>query len=411
MDSYDYERLRARAIGEKGDQKDHYLVMAFDELRRQGIVRLIDYAAFYPADTQQQYLRQNNALLETVSEEDHQQAALTGIKEWTGYARGTYQESFRKGLGEDIEGFSALRQQEQSLRQDIERGTGHPVRWNEKLLNKAVAALAVREEVDATFDFDATRVAAGSEHQILRDVLDASQQTNGSNTADDAGSHLGQLNLSTRIAGLTPTLVSQTRAALDTIGEIAVDLTGVQNDDWLVLGPSFALPQYYDLFEDFEQIQREICREIDSETLAAETETVLATLEEGVDELLSPTKLQYEAGWVAEQAEPFDNSGDHQPPTDLVTHALRLSNYSRELRALTERRDHSQAAIFLGASMASNPIVRYQDTEIHQRAQKLTHQLAPPAIDGRAIEPFRQERSAKTWNEHTDWYETTDRMR
>ncbi|RRJ31868.1 hypothetical protein [Halocatena pleomorpha] len=90
MDTYDYERLRARAMGEKGDQKDHYLILAFDELRRQGIVHFIDYAAFYSNDTQQQYLCQNQALLESLPEEVHQQAALMGIEEWTGYARGTY---------------------------------------------------------------------------------------------------------------------------------------------------------------------------------------------------------------------------------------------------------------------------------------------------------------------------------
>ncbi|RRJ31867.1 hypothetical protein [Halocatena pleomorpha] len=219
-----------------------------------------------------------------------------------------------------------------------------------------------------------------------------------------------RLDPSTRIAGVSPTLASQTRTALDTVGEIADDITGVQHDDWIVLGPSFALPQYYDLFEDFEQIQREIRRDIDVGTLAAETETVLTALEHGTDELLSSTRFQYEVGWVAEQTELFDNQS-HQPLADLVEYTLGLSNYSRELRAMADRGDLSQAAIFLGASMASNPIVRHQNTDIHQRALELTHRLAPPTIDGQAIEPFRQERSAKTWNDHTDWYETMDRVR
>ncbi len=411
MDSYDYERLRARAVGEKGDQKDHYLVMAFDELQRQGIVHFIDYAAFYSNHIQQQYLRQNRALLENLSKEVHQQAALTGIEEWTRYARGSYQESFRTGLGEDVDSFTDLRQQEQNLRQNIERGTSDPVRWNEKLLNKAVAALAVREAADDALDCGVDRVVAGSEHQILQDFLDTCQSNrSGSKYDKGANSHLERLSPSTRIAGIDPTLASQTRTTLNTVGEIAVTITGVQHDDWIVLGPTFALPQYYDLFEDFEQIQREIRRDIDVETLAAETKTVLATLEQETDELLSPTRFQYEVGWVAEQTELFDNDSQ-QSLSDLVEYTLGLSNYSRELRAMADRGDLSQAAIFLGASMASNPIVRNQNTDIHRRALELTHRLAPSSIDGQAIEPFRQERSAKTWNDHTDWYETMDRVR
>lgn len=412
MDAYDYKRLRVRAMGEKGDQKDHSLVMAFDELRRQGIVHLIDYAEFYSNDAQQQYLRQNQVLLESLSEETHQQAARTGIEAWTGYARGTYQESFRAGLGEDVDAFADLRQQEQDLKQDIKRETGDPVQWNEKLLNKAVAALAVREAADDAFDCDVDRVVAGSEHSILCDFLDASQHhtASGSPATDDVASHLDDLNPSTRIAGLTPSLASQTRTALNAIGDIAVDITGVQHDDWIVLGPSFALPQYYDLFENFDQIQREI-RRGESDQLAAETEVVLNTLEHGDDHTLLPTKLQYHADWITEQTESFDIDIKRHPLTDMVGYALSLSNYSRELRNLTECEELSQAAIFLGASMASNPVVRYQDTDISWRAREFIDRIAPPSMDGQEIEPFRQERSAQTWDEHTDWYEAPDRMR
>lgn len=201
MDSYDYERLRTRAIGEQGDQKDHYLVMAFDELRRQGSLHLIDYAECYSKSTQQRYLRQNKALLEGLSEEVHQQTALTGIEEWTGYARGTYQESFRAGLGENIDEFTALRQQERGLQRDIKREMSDPRQWNEKLLNKAVAALAVREGADAALELDVNRVVAGSEHQILRDFLDASQETSRSKTGHEATSHLNHLNPAVRKIG------------------------------------------------------------------------------------------------------------------------------------------------------------------------------------------------------------------
>lgn len=351
-------------------------------------------------------------LLERLSEETHQETPPTGIEAWTGYARGSYQESFRAGLGEDIDTFTDLRQQEQALKQDIERETGDPVWWNEKLLNKAVAVLAVREAADDTFDYDVDRVVAGSEHDILCDFLDTSQHctASGSPATGDIASHLDDLNPSTRIAGITPSLASQTRTALNAIGEIAVDITGVQHDDWIVLGPSFALPQYYDLFENFDQIQREI-RRGESDRLAAETEVVLNTLEHGDDHTLLPTKLQYQADWITEQTESFDIDIERHPLTDMVGYALSLSNYSRELRALTEREELSQAAIFLGASMASNPVARYQDSDISWRAREFTDRIAPPSMDGQEIEPFRQERSAQTWDEHTDWYEAPDRMR
>ncbi len=410
MDAYDYERLRARAMGDNGDQKDHALVMAFDELRRQGVIRLIDYAQFYSEDTQLQYLQQNQTLLEHHSEAIHRQAARNGIASWTGYARGQYQESFRTGLGEDGDNFTQLRRQEQNLRQAIKRGTKDPVQWNEKLLNKAVAALEVRKVADATFECNVERVIAGSEHQILNYFLETDKSpTNGTSTSDHIADHLKELNPSSRIAGITPTLASQTRGTLEKIGEIAVDISGVQYEDWVVLGPTFALPQYYGLFEDFSLIQREIRRK-DRDQLADETKTVLTTLEHRDDQQLS-SKLQYQADWVAEQTETLKINIDQPPLVETVGYAVSLSNYSRELRALAERDELSKAAIFLGASMASNPVARYQDTDIAWRAQEFINRIDPPAIEGQDIEQFRQERSAQTWDDHTDWYEDSDRIR
>lgn len=56
MDRYDYDRLRAEVLaGPKENQKAPYLIMAYDDLRRRGLLKLIDYTEFYTPSDQNQY--------------------------------------------------------------------------------------------------------------------------------------------------------------------------------------------------------------------------------------------------------------------------------------------------------------------------------------------------------------------
>lgn len=422
MDVYDYNRLQARSLTDEGDQKDHYLVLAFDELRRQGIVRLIDYANFYPTAVQHYYLHHNQALLEQVSAWEHRRAAIKGVKDWTGYARGAYQEPFRAGLGEEPETFADLRQAEQRLRRKMKNGTGDPVGWNEKLLDKAVAALAVRSRADQVLDLDIRGVVAGSEHDILDDLRTVTQprqdtkpvtdhQATGAESNDTIGGYLEHLAPTRRIVGLTPERVSTTRAILDTIGEIATEVAGVQHDDWFLLTPTFALPHYHDLF-NFDVIRAQIRHRLDERTLVTETERAIAALDSGTAER-SSSHLRYEAEWIAEQSEGFTVHDMTQQDglSEMVDYAFQVSNYSREIRALLDRDHLSQTAVFLGASIMSDPTTSYREPDVQHRSAHLLRQLNPSVADEMNVEAFRQERTGETWGDHTDWYETVDRTR
>jgi uncharacterized membrane protein YukC len=111
MDTHDYERLRGPTLlgAAQSSQKDQYLTMAYDDLRRRGIVRLIDYSDLYSSAVQNQRLQQNHELIENIPDRITRQAARRGIERWAGYGRGTYQRSFRGTLGEDVSIFADLR--------------------------------------------------------------------------------------------------------------------------------------------------------------------------------------------------------------------------------------------------------------------------------------------------------------
>jgi hypothetical protein len=424
MDTHDYQRLRGRAYRNKGDnQKYQYLAMAYDDLRRRGLLRLIDYAEFYPESVQGQYLRQNDSLLNSTPSEVNRDAAVKAVEGWIGYARGPYQEPFRRTLGEDTDSFADLRQTEQRQRRMMKRGTGDTVSWNKKVLNKDVAALEVRRRADQALNLDVQYVIAGSEHKITGSFLNATRSHEGSelaidvpsigrNAIDADASHLKRLEADRRIAGLTPEMVSRTREILDTIGRIATEVAGVQHDDWFVLGPSLSLPRYDDLF-DFSTIRSQVRHGMEPAELAMEAKQVMAVLQDESDSGLPSNKLRYEADWVADKYDIPPSStrerGASSGLTDLVDYALDLSDHSRELRAILERGSVSQAAVFVGASIASDPMRRYHEEELYQQGVDLMQRLNPPSLDEKHLKAFQKERRGDTWDDHKDWFEASDR--
>ena len=168
MDSHDYERLRGPTLMGEGqsEQKDQYLTMAYDDLRRRGIVRLIDYSAWYPAAVQKQRLQQNRELIENAPECVIRRAAVQGIERWTEYGRGEYQESFRGTLGEDTNAFSGLRKSENQLQRKMKRGTGDPHGWVGKLLNKNMAALEVCRRASQRVDVDVRGIIGSRSYRV-----------------------------------------------------------------------------------------------------------------------------------------------------------------------------------------------------------------------------------------------------
>lgn len=421
MDTHDYERLRGPPpVGDgQSAQKDQYLTMAYDDLRRRGIVRLVDYSSLYPATVQEQRLQQNRKLIEETPEWIIRQAAERGIERWTGYGRGEYQKAFRRTLGEDDGVFGNLRKSENQLQRKMKRGTGDPHGWIRKLLDKNIAALEVSQRANQRTDIDVRGVIGSSEHRLVSDFLEVSQpQRTGATTdildadydVDTDATHLEQLDPNRRIVGLDSTVTAQTREILEIINTVATDISGVQHNDWTLLGLSFALPQYNNLF-DFDVIQTQAQHRLDTNALATETEHIIERLEHGGEETISPNKLTYEGKWVAEQHD-TSRAGEQiqsRGLTDIVTHAVEIADHSRELRVLLEQNEVSQAAVFLATSIMNNPFRRYDEDRVYQRSMDLMRRLDPPSSD--ADRAFGWEREGKTWTENEDWYETADRTR
>lgn len=426
IDTEDYRRLRAQAKGGANfDEKYQYLSMAYDTLRRREILYPIDYSDFYPLVTQERNLRAVDRFLEQTPNDLSRQAATKAVEGWIEYARGEYQERFRDGLGEDAAEFADLRRVEQGQRRDMRRGTGDHVSWNRKVLNKDVAALEVRRRLDRTFPgVDVKYVVAGAEHEISGAMLDAARPPGSSApTADVLGASRGAFDAETeflerlepnrRIVGLDATTVSRTRELLDSVMTIATEITGTDSEDWSMLGPWLAAPAYTDLF-DMEAIRRDLV-EADSLTgLAEESKAVVDLLESNRQDPLSAVGQTENAQYLAETYDIAETPKPGLTESDLtsaVDYATDLADYSRELKYLVEGRHVSEAAAFLGASVAIDPTLSNDFDALYRQGHDLVARLDPPERYADRFEDHQKERRGDTWGDNTNWFEDGDRTR
>lgn len=421
MDTHDYGRLRGPTLLGEGQstQKDQYLSMAYDDLRRRGIVRLLDYSAFYSPAAQEKRLRQNRELIQETPDQIIREAAVRGIERWAGYGRGEYQEPFRRTLGEDTDVFGDLRQSENRLERKMKRGTGDPSGWVRKMMDKNIAALEVCRSVEQDIDLNVEGVIGSEEHRLTSDFLKIAQPHYDNPTTDiiDAGynldtdaSYLKQLKPSRRIVGLDSTIASETRELLEAVSMVATDISDVQHNDWTLFGFPFALPEYDNLFNP-DTIREQIRHQLDVTTLSAETRHIIERLESEQEEPVSPTKLTYEGERIVEQidAPGLQNQMQSRGLTDMISYAAEIVDYSREIRVLLEQYEVSQAAAFLATSIMNNPFRRYDEDAVYHRSMDLMRRFDPAPSD--TDERFGWEREGETWTENEDWYETFDRDR
>ncbi len=415
MDRYDYDRLRARTLqAVAGNQKGLYLTMAIDELRRRDVIRLIDYAAFYSPVAQERALQRTQTLLRNTSEDVHQRLAVDALDEWIDYGRGAYQEPFREAIGEKTSSFVDLRSDEEHQQRKLKRGTSNPVRRNEKTLNKGMAALTIRHQAQQQLNLDVRGVICSSQYEIIDDFLTDATQSSGPGTDRCRLSidtdEIAALEPVRRTAGIDTSMISQTQDLLSVTSRVTTDIAGVQHDDWFMLCPSFAAPNYQDIFNC--DIIYQQARTYDTERLVAETKRVINTLQASRVDEAAPNELQYDAGWVAERFGLSSPTNAEQPAglTDMVEYLFTLSNYARELRTLTERETVSEAAALIGVSLVEG--AQYHDDEaVYQRCMEVSHRLAPESIDDMKPAQFRKERQSTTWRDTVDWFEAAERWR
>lgn len=405
MDRYDYDRLRAEVLsGPKENQKAPYLIMAYDDLRRRGLLKLIDYTEFYTPSDQAKYLLQSQSLLQNTSEETNRDVAVRAIQSWIGYTRGEYQEPFRAGLGESTSSFSTLRRSERRQRQKLKREVSDPREWNKKLLSRGIAALAVRDQANEDLDVTVQGIISGTQYQIIGNFIDdQSVDTTTSDTSD-----LVDLEPRYPFLGIDLETATQTREILDMISSVTSKISGVQYNDWFLLGPSLAVPRYDDLF-DMELINDQM-QEFDEETIITETKQVVDILKNSTEHEEMENNLQYEAEWAGEEYDLLPSGKKQNKRLNYAfDFAYNIANYSRELWYLKEQTDITQAAALIGSSVMKSQGCVYDDDDIYWHGLELMARFDPPPIDETDIKAVRKERRGDSWDEHSDWFETVNR--
>jgi hypothetical protein len=389
IDTHDYERFRGRILEEKGSQKLQYLGLLFDDLRRRGVLRFLDYAAYYPNDKQQDIIDENHRLLETAGEQKNRDAAIKAAKGWVGYGRGEYQAGFRGRLGEDLNAYENSRYKVESQYEKMEWGLGDPHGWNENVLNQYRAALEVRRRADRQFEIDIPYIIGQGESSLISTYNPESGPT------------------ASRFIEVVPEQTAQNRELLEEIADIGRDIAGVQHIDWFVFGSRLALPQYNDIFDfDIETIG-ETNKEVDTQTLVEETKEALSILNERSER---PThQIQVETDYIAEQY----NIQNSERVRERLDETVALGNFSRELRDLNNS-GFSQAALFVAASMKRNPVRRYNEDEIYREGVDRINRIEPFAATNVELERFRDRGSFRREGNsdgYGDWYQSTDRWR
>ncbi len=394
LDIHDYNRLQAIALKEKQSPWNQSLAMAYGHLFRRGVVQLIDYSNFYMAHTQKRIVKQNRDVLDAVSSDTQQRAAIDAAKGRINYQRGEYQESFREKLGEDLDIFIGGRKTEESRQRKLKRGILDPVEWNVKVLNQYAAALEVRSTADEIFEHLNVRYVIGEGESAIA----------GCGGIVGSAIHLPD---QSRILDHNPRDLKHTREAFESIGEVVTEITGVQHDDWVHFSPTLAIPQYNNLF-DIYTIQNEIESGLNKERVSREVIEVINILERLGG---GNPDMSYTAEYLAEnEIMPFAKTpARRQEIMKITNHAATLARVSNEIRPLISRGDISQVAGLIGVSLVCEPNPHDNLERLYQQGESLIDKLHPPSINQTRLTAIR--RRKKEWDSTLDWYEKIDRAR
>lgn len=410
IDKYDYDKIRSRAIFEE-NTKYHCLTLGYESLARRGIIDFIDYSRFYPPRLRQRNLKRNEKLLTCTSSDISRRYATVACELWTDYARGEYQEDFRGGLSEDVNDFISMRHSERKQERKIASGVGETDGWLRKLINKDVAALHIRRNADRELDqYNVRGVIAGGEHLITTQLSGTTPSGLSDfdlpmTQAGTSSKHLTRLHAGTRINGLMPSELTETREILNLTSNLASEIAGVSEDDWFILGPSVAIPSYDDLFE-----MNAITHQFQNRKLAdikQQAASIVKKLRSKTEVPSSISKLQYSAEYTAERQddELSSNGLSVSSLTESLEHAVQLSTASNQIRSLTKEEGYDEAAVLVAVSFVNDPAHRYEQNDVYRKATKLKRRLNPRIIDEATLDSYEKERKGKTWSEHDDWHE------
>lgn len=394
MDTYDYNWLQALALERNDEPFFQNFAMAYGHLHRRGVIQLINYSDFYSKSIQQTNLQRNQSLIDSISTEDHQDAAVGATEGWKNYVRGSYLDSFRTRLGQDQKTNRKTRRNEKNKKEKLSRGLGAPIEWNNRILDKHIAALKICRYADEAFaHLNVKGVIGEKESGVISKFLDVAPPT--VNTR-----YIKELNPNHHIIELED--IDSTRKLFNTIGEMATEKAEVQHNDWIILGPTLAFPQYENLF-DLDALEDE--REDGDDVHPEEVDRVVSTLENRVE---NDPDMTYTLEYIGENGiMPFaPNPAQRQGITKIGDYATTLAQFSDELRDLD---DVSQTAALIGTSIVSDPSPHTTLNDVYQQGEDLINQFSPHQFTANQIQTsFRR---TDNYDTTLEWYEDENQPR
>lgn len=399
IDIYDFNRLQGRVVRERENQNVQTRGAITTALRRRGILRPIDYARYYPAESQHRHLHRYRAALESLPDHVNQQAASQTLDSYADFGRGDYQKPFRAALGNWDINIEKLQQLATHHRR-IERGRGDPARFNKDIFAQYIAALEIRSRVNRHLDLNVVGVLGQGEQEGISTILRSAELE-----FDDDVLALSSGKQSIKQIGRpAPSQTAAYHDLFENVARTAREVTGTQHDDWYILGSRLAAPLLPDLFTQLNGLNG---IHQDTDQIVAEVEQILEHLDKEASEH-KPSHLTYEAERIAEEQ---NTSHQTDEIADQLGTAADLAHYSDDLREIADLEIFSPASVFVAASVKMDPNHRYNKDELYRRAITLQSRLAQGTVSDAEAEFFDNRGGFKRGGKGQDWYHTDNRQR
>jgi hypothetical protein len=210
------------------------------------------------------------------------------------------------------------------------------------------------------------------------------------------------------IEGIGPEMNTDTRDMFDTITEVAADIVGRGGNEWVILGPSLAIPQYSEIFNT-DRIRVQVNGRMDISDLISQTKRVFDALEGNIEENHPTNIIRYESERLAERHD--NNMSKSEDIEGIVNQAISMSNYSVELDSLIDESNLNQAAIFTAAGILIDPIHRYDENDVYSYSLDLASRFDFSDISETELARVGEEASGTTWGSSFDWIDDVSHRR
>lgn len=397
-DEYDFNRLQAQALAYPDDTQTQVRAATVDALKRRGNIKTIDYSRYYSSRAKERNIGQYWRMLRDVSDNTLDKAAQQSNQGHLNIRRGTYQSLFRESIG-NLEVNNERRTKLKKQTRRYERGVGDAEAFNENVFAQYAAALEVRHSLNESpnsIHIDGVIGHGGNQGvaTVLREA-DVSLDTPAIEL-DNRGEWLDN------VGRPYPEHPAQRHKLIERLSELGREATGIDENDWYLLGSKFAVPT----FDEFIGKSRVDLRGEGPSDLADEARQAVGYLEKQRQEN-TPDSLEYEAEVLAEEG--------LQAPGPLKRRLERmadLANYSDDIRDLMGGERFSHGSLLVAASVLSDPQYRFTEDDIYREAWKLIVRHRDLDVSEEEVEFYRNRGQTRRGDgKATDWYHSANPVR